>query len=59
LSVIGHSALTGKSDANGLFAIDGIPIGDQVIDATLNAQNAKVKVNVGASKTALCRIELP
>jgi hypothetical protein len=59
LSIIGHPALTGKSDANGLFAIDGIPIGDQVIDATLNAQNAKVKVNIGASKTALCRIELP
>ena len=56
LSVIGQPSLTTKSDDHGLFAIHGIPVGDQVIDATLNNQNAKTKVTIDAGKTSVCQI---
>jgi hypothetical protein len=56
---LGQISLTAKSDANGLFAIHGLPVGDQVVEATLTAQNAKVKVTIDAAKPTVSRIELP
>lgn len=56
LSVVGQPLLTTKSDLQGLFAIHDIPPGDHVIDATLNNQNANIKVTISAGKTTVCRI---
>ncbi len=58
LSIIGQQTLKTKSDANGLFVIHDIPAGEQVIEASLNNQNAKIKVTINAGKTTVCRVEL-
>ena len=58
LSIIGQQALKTKSDANGLFVIHDIPAGEQVIEAKLNTQSAKIKVTINAGKTTVCRVEL-
>jgi hypothetical protein len=58
LSIMGQQALKTKSDANGLFVIHDIPVGEQIIEASLNNQNAKIKVTINAGKTTVCRVEL-
>jgi spore germination cell wall hydrolase CwlJ-like protein len=56
--VIGQPSLPTKSDARGLFVFHTSPVGDQVIDATLNNQNSKTKVTIDAGKTNVCQIAL-
>jgi len=58
LAIMGQLALKTKSDANGLFVIQDIPVGEQVLEAALSNQSAKVKVTINAGKTAICRVEL-
>jgi hypothetical protein len=58
LAIMGQQALKTKSDANGLFVIHDIPVGEQIIEATLSNQSAKVKVAINAGKTTVCRVEL-
>ncbi len=58
LSIMGQQALKTKSDANGLFVIHDIPVGEQIVEATLNNQSAKIKVTITAGKTTVCRVEL-
>jgi hypothetical protein len=58
LAIMGQQALKTKSDANGLFVIHDIPVGEQIIEATLSNQSAKIKVTINAGKTTVCRVEL-
>jgi hypothetical protein len=58
LAIMGQQALKTKSDANGLFVIHDIPVGEQIIEATLSNQSAKIKVTINAGKTTICRVDM-
>ncbi len=58
VTVIGQPALKAESDDHGLFVINSVPVGEQVIDAAMNNQNAKVKVIIESGRTSVCHIEL-
>lgn len=57
--VVGQPNLTTETDARGDFVLDGIPVGEQVIEATDANRSVLAKLTIGAGKTSVCHIELP
>ncbi len=57
--VVGQSGLKTQADGNGHFIIDGIPVGERVIEASKEKRRATAKVTVGAGKISSCHITIP
>lgn len=58
VGVVGKPNLVTQTDARGHFAVDEIPIGDQVIEASAAARSSMIKVNIVAGKTTVCHVAL-
>ncbi len=58
LKVVGKPELTAQSDDQGCYVIHDIPIGEQVVEASVNNVTSMAKVTILAGKTATCPIAL-
>ena len=56
VAVVGTPALVTEADRHGHFVIEGVPIGDHVIEATAAGQTLLSKVTIAAGKTAVCHL---
>jgi hypothetical protein len=58
VTVVGKPTLTAQTDQKGYFIINGIPAGDQVIEATYQAKKGTIKITIEAGKTTVCHIDI-
>jgi amino acid transporter len=58
VGIVGQPSLKTESDATGAFVLNGIPAGEQVIEAADAAGTKLVKVTIEAGKATLCQVDL-
>lgn len=58
VGVVGKGTLTAHTDSNGFFVINGVPPGEQVIDAESQGRKGTNKITVEAGKSIICHIEI-
>jgi hypothetical protein len=58
VAVVGHPALRSQTDGNGGFVINGVPIGEQVVEASDQGGARLAKVIVEAGRATACQIDL-
>ena len=64
VSVTGRRDLEASTDANGQFAIHGVPIGEAVLEVVDEAESTDTKgsvlhkLKIEAGKITLCRVEI-
>lgn len=59
VTVVGKPNLTAETDQQGHFVINGLPVGEQVVEVSHNSKVALAKVVVEAGKTSVCHIQFP
>jgi hypothetical protein len=59
IAVVGKPNLITQTDARGHFVLDGVPIGDQALEAAVNGRSSVIKVSIVAGRTAVGHITLP
>jgi hypothetical protein len=59
IAVVGKPNLVTQTDAHGHFVIDGVPIGDQAIEALADGRSSVIKVSIVGGKTAVGHVILP
>jgi hypothetical protein len=58
VAVVGKPNLVTRTDVRGHFVIDGVPIGDQAIEASAAGRSSVIKVSIVGGKTAVGHITL-
>jgi len=58
IAVVGKPNLITQTDARGHFVLDGVPVGDQAVEASVGGRSSVIKVSIVGGKTTVGHITL-
>jgi hypothetical protein len=58
VGIVGRGTLRAQTDDKGYFIINGVPAGDQVLEAMFKAKKATTKITIDSGQTSVCHIAL-